>query len=142
MRAFTIALTALLVAATAQADPGEDLYSGRLPMEARLRGDSRPLAQSAARCVNCHEPGPRQSLADTAYAPRLDKTSLATSNPRRGGPSSVYDEQSFCRLLREGIDPAYMLLRRSMPVFEVDDAQCASLWQYLSQRAAQEAGSK
>lgn len=141
MRAFIIALAALLLASAGRADPGEDLYAGRLPIEARLRGDARVLAQATARCANCHEPRP-QSLAEPAYAPRLDKTSLATSMPRRGGPASIYDEQSFCRLLREGIDPAHMLLRRSMPLFAADDAQCASLWQYLSQRSAPATGSK
>jgi hypothetical protein len=34
-------------------------------------------------------------------------------------------------LLRTGIDPAYVLVAREMPVFDVDDAQCEGLWRFL-----------
>ena len=50
----------------------------------------------------------------------------------RGGPPSGYDRGTLCRLLREGIDPAHVMVTRTMPRFDLDDAACAALWTHLS----------
>lgn len=126
------------------ADPrGEALYAGRAPATARLRGDDRPLPPNAVACANCHEPGPQPGASVTvvtaaAVGPRLD-AALAQSAPRRGGPASTYDATSFCHLLRTGVDPAQVLVRRAMPQFELDEADCGALWRYISRRAPPEA---
>lgn len=127
------ALAALFAAATAWAADGQALYEGREAVPARLRGEDYRLPASAARCANCHE----AAAAGRAYAPPLDRESLLKPVPRRAGPPSVYDERAFCRTLREGVDPAHMLLRRAMPQFDVDDVQCKALWAFLSQRTSE-----
>jgi hypothetical protein len=120
-------------AAFAQSVTGEDLYRGRAPLPAHLRGHASGLPPAAVACVNCHEPGPQVASTSAAFAPRLDAT-LRTALPRRGGPPTAYDEAAFCRLLRTGLDPAHIVVRQAMPQFTLDDAQCALLWNFVSQR--------
>ena len=55
----------------------------------------------------------------------------AATAPRRTALGD--DLTSFCRLLRTGVDPAYVIIDRVMPTYDVSDAACASLWQYLTQ---------
>ncbi|HET9643435.1 MAG TPA: hypothetical protein VFP68_08775 [Burkholderiaceae bacterium] len=136
MRVPAVTIAMLLAAACVRAGTGEALYAGDLPIGARLRGDAQLLPPTATRCINCHEAGPGQAPSSRTYAPRLDRETLLHPLARRGGPQSAYDEPSFCRAVREGIDPANMLLRRSMPQYAADDAQCESLWRFLSHRAS------
>lgn len=121
--------------AGASTPSGEDLYLGRAPLAAQLRGDDTPLPATAVACVQCHEPAARPGAALPAanIGPRLD-AGLLQSRPRRGGPPVPFDEAAFCRLLRTGVDPAMVLVRRTMPQFRLDDGDCTRLWQYLSQR--------
>jgi hypothetical protein len=109
------------------------LYQQGEGAAARLRGDTSLLPAQAARCANCHEPRRSPAGADMTFGPRLDAR-LATPLPRRGGPPSAYDVAAFCTLLRTGLDPAGVLVRRAMPVYALDDAACAALWQALSAR--------
>lgn len=122
-----------LLAPAAQAQVDNALYLTGEGATARLRGDPTALPAAAARCANCHESSRQPGAADVAFGPRLDAR-LAQALPRRGGPPSVYDAVALCKLLRTGLDPAQVLVRRAMPVYEVDDAACAVLWQALSQR--------
>jgi hypothetical protein len=82
------------------------------------------------RCGNCHEAVNNARLSRVA-APRIDRSLLLDLRQRRGGPPSRYNQAAFCKLLRTGIDPAYILVAREMPVYELDEAQCASLWMFL-----------
>lgn len=59
--------------------------------------------------------------------------SCAKPGRARGGPPVAYEAATFCRTLRTGVDPAHVVLPRAMPRFEVDDVQCAALWDYLTQ---------
>ena len=128
------AVTALVApAVAAQPVTGEDLYRGRAPLSAKLRGHIDDLPPAAVACANCHEPGPQVSSASAAFAPRLD-AALRTVLPRRGGPPTAYDEAAFCRVVSTGMDPAHILVRQAMPHFTLDDAQCALLWNFVSQR--------
>jgi hypothetical protein len=106
---------------------GAELYDGRRALVARLRGHDEALPPAAARCINCHE-GPQ------AIGPALDGQLLLQKQARRGGPPSRYDELSLCRLLREGTDPAHVMLPRAMPRYEIGDADCAALWSHLVRR--------
>jgi hypothetical protein len=101
---------------------------------ARLRGDATVLPAAAARCANCHEPATQPGAAAAAFGPRLDAR-LAQELPRRGGPASAYDAAALCTLLRTGVDPGRVLVRRAMPVYDMDDETCAALWLALSLRA-------
>ncbi|MBK9136806.1 MAG: hypothetical protein IPM15_21265 [Betaproteobacteria bacterium] len=106
---------------------GAALYEGRQPLVAHVRGHEQPLPQAAARCTNCHE-------GAQAIGPRLDERTLAQPLPRRGGPPSRYDAAALCRLLREGIDPAAVLLPRAMPRYQIDARACDALWAHLRSR--------
>jgi len=109
---------------------GSALFEGREKLRGKIRGHDDWLPPEAVRCANCHQANRQQSLSRTA-PPRLDRSLLLDSRQRRGGPPSRYDQASFCRLLRTGADPAYILIAREMPVYEMDDRQCASLWTFL-----------
>jgi len=117
---------------------GRRLFDGELPMTARIAGNASPLPAHAARCVNCHAAGrqaakaPSGSASSVSFGPRLDAAMLTRNLPRRGGPPSRYDEASFCRLLADGTDPAYVLIPRSMPRYDLSAADCRALWTHLT----------
>lgn len=50
---------------------------------------------------------------------------------RRGGPPSLFSTTSFCRILRTGVDPVYVVISRQMPRYTLSDDQCLDLWRYL-----------
>ncbi len=108
---------------------GANLYAGHKAVAAHIAGHDDPLPAQAAACVNCHDRGPR---AGTPIAPPLIGATLTQTLARRGGPPSRYDRAAFCKLLRTGIDPAFVLVPRTMPRFEISDADCATLWNFVS----------
>lgn len=118
--------TAAFLALQGRAE-GAAMYEGRQPLVARVSGHEQPLPALAARCVNCHE-------GAQAIGPALNERTLARLLPRRGGPPSRYDAAALCRLLREGIDPASVLVPRAMPRYEVDGRACEALWSHLQSR--------
>ncbi len=140
-------LAALLLAAgvlagcdggdAARAAQGERLYDGRSPLAGRIHGHAQPLPPVALACTNCHggaqaRPAAEVRVARAAAAgPELDRTSLTSVQPRRGGPATRFELATFCRLLRTGEDPAHVLLPRVMPRYEISDEQCAALWSHL-----------
>jgi hypothetical protein len=81
-------------------------------------------------CRQCHLGSAPD--AGTSPAPRLDRAFLRQPIQRRGGPPSAYDLPTFCKLLRTGIDPAYVLIDRIMPTYQVSEADCAALWEYVT----------
>jgi hypothetical protein len=112
---------------------GEGLFRGKEPMKARIRGQEDLLPTAASRCINCHG-GDSQPQLSRVAAPKLNRSLLLDARQRRGGPPSRYDQPAFCRLLRTGADPAYILIAREMPVYELSDAQCTSLWTFLTEQ--------
>lgn len=117
---------------------GERLFDGRQPLAARIQGHAEQLPPAAARCSNCHVPqAVRQGAAaaglrGAAFGPLLTPATLRQELPRRGGPPSRFDAISLCRLLREGIDPAWVLVPKVMPRYQVSDDQCTALWAHLA----------
>jgi hypothetical protein len=109
---------------------GDSLFHGREKMNGKIRGHNDTLPPETVRCANCHEAADKSRLSRVA-APRLDRSVLLALRPRRGGPPSRYDRPAFCKLLRTGIDPVNIVIAREMPVYEVAEAQCASLWTFL-----------
>lgn len=129
-----------MLCCTAMAAPGDGalgarLFDGRAAMAAQLAGRDLALPVSASRCANCHRRGAAEMAASAAstagFGPVLTAAALRTRQPRRGGPPSAYDEAAFCRVLRTGIDPAYVLVDQRMPRYAATDAECAALWTYL-----------
>lgn len=112
-------------------DSGCQIFNGQRAISAHLRGDDQPLPAWTTRCINCHAAA---QTTGAAFAPPLTRESLISAVRRRGGPPSAYDQASLCYALRDGIDPAHIVLRKSMPLFEVSDADCAALWQFFSQQ--------
>ncbi len=110
---------------------GEAIYQGKEPLRGRIRGQDDPLPAEAIRCVNCHNPASKDRLSGRS-APRIDGAWLMETRQRHGGPPSSYNQASFCKLLRSGTDPVYVLVAREMPIYEMDDDQCGSMWMFLS----------
>lgn len=104
-------------------------------VQATLRGDEQALQADTMRCRNCHE-GAGQRLADARRAaesgPPLTPATLLAARSRRGGPPSRYDLGSFCRLLGQGVDPADVVVRRTMPIYRIEPNDCKALWTLLS----------
>jgi hypothetical protein len=127
------------VAAPAEAlARGRELFAGTAALRGTITGHASALPPAGARCVNCHASGPATTSASAAsaaasYGPPLTRQRLTEPLPRRGGPPSRYDQATFCRLLRTGIDPAYVLITRSMPRYELPDADCQALWLHLTE---------
>ncbi len=117
---------------------GRQLFSGELSLNGRMVGHSQVLPQQALRCTNCHQgetlPSPPPLEADSTtqdFGPKLNASTLAHPRARRGGPASLYDAKSFCRLLRDGIDPAHVMIPQTMPRYVFNDAECEALWTFL-----------
>ncbi|MDM0108044.1 hypothetical protein QTH97_24055 [Variovorax sp. J22R24] len=112
---------------------GARLFDGTEPLAGTLSGHSAPLPAAATRCSQCHAGPGAPGATGSSFAPLLDRHLLLDARPRRGGPPVAYEAVTFCRTLRTGVDPAHVVLPRAMPRFDVDDGQCAALWEYLTQ---------
>lgn len=120
----------------AQAARGARLFDGSEPLVATLSGHTTPLPPDTARCIQCHT-GPTTTTSTTSAQPLpgpvLDRRHLRDALPRRGGPPIAYELATFCRAVRSGVDPASVVLPRTMPRFDIDDARCEALWRYLTE---------
>jgi len=107
---------------------GEQLFDGDEPIKGMLPGHDEALPAFASKCSNCHRTtsGPADSSQIV-----LTRSALLFAAPRRGGPPSRYELSSFCMLLRTGIDPARIIIVHTMPRYDLDDAQCLDLWNYV-----------
>ena len=131
-------LALLVLATTALADSatrGRQLFEGEFALPARIAGQDFALPAQASRCVNCHGAARGDAASSAAGAqrigPALTPGALTDAVRRRGGPPSRYDAASLCTLLRSGVDPAYVIILRTMPRYEITDADCRSLWLHL-----------
>ena len=140
-----VPLTLALVWLRASArERGSHLFHGSAPLTGRILGHDEPLPADAAQCQNCHrlESEPVASVAPKAdqttaqpvetVGPKLGPASLTRAAKRRGGPASAYTAEAFCRLLREGVDPAQIVIPQLMPRYTLSDAECNALWAYLT----------
>jgi hypothetical protein len=110
---------------------GRDLFEGRIEMHGRILTHVTDLPPAVVRCGNCHAvaAGPEVRLS---LAPRLTHDLLLAPRARRGGPPSIYDRKRFCTLLREGRDPALVIISEEMPRYRMDDANCWALWKFIT----------
>ena len=130
-------LLALAASALADSDGrGRQLFDGELALPARIAGQDFALPSQASRCVNCHGPARGNATSQAAGAqrigPALTARTLTDAVRRRGGPPSRYDSGSLCTLLRSGVDPAHVIVVRTMPRYEITEADCRSLWLHLT----------
>jgi hypothetical protein len=110
------------------ADLGCSIFSGQHAIPAHLRDDDRPLPAWTTRCINCHT----RTEPAAAFAPSLTPGYLLGATSRRGGPPSRYNAVAFCRALKDGVDPAGVVLRKSMPHYQISDIECAALWRFVT----------
>ncbi len=110
---------------------GRDLFEGRIEMHGRILTHTTDLPPGVVRCGNCHAvaTGPEVRLS---LAPRLTHDLLLAPRARRGGPPSIYDRNRFCTLLREGRDPALVIISEEMPRYRLDDTNCWALWKFIT----------
>lgn len=136
---FVFALASIYNSAAVAAAPakssdekrGERIFHGKEVLKGSLSGHTDKLAPQMSRCVNCHTHA-KPANKGIKFAPVLTPAWLLEKQARRGGPAYAYNRDSFCKTLRTGIDPEYVVLGRTMPRFELDDAQCNALWTYLT----------
>ena len=117
---------------------GEDLYNGKEPLVGRIRGHDDNLPSTVITCANCHSARNATRLS-AQPAPEIDHALLSEYRQRHGGPPSRYDLPSFCRVLRTGSDPVYVLIPREMPTYDLTDEQCTSLWNFLNAKGKKDA---
>ncbi|MEJ8850276.1 hypothetical protein [Variovorax rhizosphaerae] len=116
---------------TGVAAAGRSAFVGDTPLVARLPGHRLDLPAAAVRCINCHAPS-AGTAGQTPFAPLLTSRYLNELRARRGGPGSRYDPASFCRVLREGIDPAGVMVDTAMPRYSLSTRGCDDLWAYVN----------
>lgn len=117
------------------AELGRRLFSGEQPLSARIAGHTDVLPGSASRCSNCHRTQAAGAASAPSFGPLLEARTLTARIARRGGPPSAYNATALCKLLREGIDPAWVMVAPAMPRYDASDAQCQALWAHLSRPA-------
>jgi hypothetical protein len=135
---FASALLAFCMLAFAAPDPGSSarradgqmLFEGRQALQGAISGHASSLPAEASRCINCHTR--RFDLSQpVSFGPILNESSLTLARARRAGPPSRYDAVSFCKVLRLGVDPAWVVIDTAMPRYQMSDAQCSALWSFL-----------
>jgi hypothetical protein len=110
------------------------MFFGETPMQGAIVEHDRPLPPEVVACANCHS-GDVRSTSGGSFAPSLSRSMLTEPRRRRGGPPSQFSAASFCRLLRTGVDPAYIVISRKMPRYMLDDEQCLDLWKFLLEQS-------
>jgi hypothetical protein len=110
---------------------GGDLFKGKEPLKGKIRGHEDFLPPAAVICANCHITKSTSRLSSKP-APQLNRAWFTEMRQRHGGPPSTYNLASFCKLLRTGTDPVFVLVDREMPIYDLNDSQCADLWDYLN----------
>jgi hypothetical protein len=111
---------------------GQALFAGKLELHGRIRTHLVDLPPPVVVCGNCHAAGDGPEVA-RSLAPRLTRDLLLAPRARRGGPVTIYNVDRFCTLLRNGTDPAYVLLSLEMPIYALDYSDCLALWQFVMQ---------
>lgn len=125
-----VAVRASETAGRQAAIAGKHIFFGRMPLKGTIPGQKNLLPPERAACINCHPVG-SSPTSDGSFAPPLDRSAILEPRRRRNGPPSYFSLDTFCTLLRTGVDPVYIVVNHQMPRFELDDDQCFDLWQYL-----------
>lgn len=107
-------------------------------------GHEMDLPPSVVRCANCHTreaaiapvgtPSAGAGSGREMVGSPLSYDSLLRDHARRGGPPSRYTLPAFCRVLRDGVDPASVVIPQTMPRYSISDEECRDLWTYVITR--------
>ncbi|MFZ6689685.1 hypothetical protein ACO0K0_18235 [Undibacterium sp. SXout11W] len=124
--------TATLCCADDIVQKGENLFYGREALKGTLYLHNRSLDTSFVRCMNCHRFQDEQKTSNKSdFGPEIGAHFLLTKNSLRGGPARAYEADSFCQMLRTGMDPSQIMMRTDMPRYSVSDDDCHALWRFL-----------
>lgn len=124
--------TAFLCFADTTIQKGENLFYGRETLKGTLYLHNRALGTAFVRCMNCHQLQGQSKFTNRAdFGPELGARFLQTENSLRGGPARAYDADSFCHMLRTGMDPSQIMIRTDMPRYALSDDDCHALWRFL-----------
>jgi hypothetical protein len=110
---------------------GKALFSGTIDLLGRIYTHVTDMPPQVVRCSNCHAVADGPDVP-RSLAPRLTYSLLVLPHARRGGPPSHYSREGFCRLLRLGVDPAWVMISVEMPRYSIDDVSCQALWRYVT----------
>lgn len=102
----------------AAADPGQDLFTGQDPAAAGGRLARFP-------CHNCHGRDGRGGIE--GQVPDIAGQALRTPTQVR----PAYDGPGFGLAVRDGVGAGGRALSRSMPRYDLTEAELAALWDYL-----------
>lgn len=93
------------------------------PIEAQIEGSPQTFEATLFACAGCH--------GGSGEGRREGGTLTADIRFGRLQKRRAYTEESFCRALRQGLDPAGQPLARAMPRYLLEPEQCGALWQHL-----------
>lgn len=131
MKHLLLSLAAFAAFAADKPTRGEQLYRGQIPLAAKLEASEDELAPAATRCMNCHGPDGHGIAEAGAKGTNITGAALITRQPRRNGPATAYSLATFRIALRNGHDPANIILARAMPRYTISDVDTLALWQFL-----------
>jgi len=114
-------------------EQGQRMFHGEQALTGRMTGHEQDLPGEAVRCSNCHEREGAQTSPDSqSFGTVLGPGSLTRAVARRGGPAVRYTQDSFCRVLRDGIDPAHVIIPQALPRYALTGKECEALWRFLT----------
>ncbi len=142
----------------ALAEIGHRLYQdGERPDGAPIEGVNSQgvvLQGAQAACATCHRPSGYGAFEGNVMVPPITQAVLSAPGPHfimpgatptgadstmpwyRAMTRSPYDEASFARAIRQGVDPDGDPLIPPMPRYDLDDREYAALFAYLRQLSA------
>ncbi len=128
--AFWIGLLALGLGGAEEFLLGPNLFDGKAALHGRMATHLTDLPTEVVRCSNCHATS-KGAAVPRSTAPRLTPAFLLVPRSRRGGPPSRYNAESFCTVLRKGVDPARIMIDQQMPRYRLSDEECTALWRFV-----------
>ena len=88
-----------------------------------------------AGCAACHGKDGRGRTVKTAMgsfdAPDIRWSTLSSTKDPKGQPQTPFDQVSFARAVRDGLDSEGVLLDPTMPRWRLDDTEVSALLAYL-----------
>lgn len=88
-----------------------------------------------AGCASCHgrdgRGGTVGAMMGSFHTPDIRWSTLTSSQDPEGRPQTPFDEASFARAVRDGIDPEGDRVKAPMPQWRLTDAEVAALVVYL-----------
>jgi hypothetical protein len=86
-------------------------------------------------CADCHGRDGKGRTISTMMgqfeAPDIRWSTLTAPRDAAGQPQTPFDEASFARAVRDGVDPEGQRLKSPMPLWQLTDAEVSAIVRYL-----------